>query len=224
MIRQLVSSQVFALAREKLDDASTPMRIFLFSMSLFFSSIAAQAEPPRVVFFGDSLTVGYGLSEDEAYPALVEKKFKALGKSIQCVNAGVSGDTTTSALRRLDWILKQKPAYVVIALGANDMLRGISPQATEKNLKEIIKKVKAIQAEPILFGMKALPNLGPRFKKEYEGIFPRLARSEKLKYLDFFLIGVAGIQKMNLPDGIHPNRDGHILISNTVSEFLKKAI
>lgn len=200
------------------------MKFYCFATFFLILSAHAQSSVSKIVFFGDSLTAGYGMDEFDAYPVLVEKHLKAAGKNVECINAGTTGDTTTSALKRLDWVLKQKPTHIVIALGANDMMRGVPTKSTEKNLREIIQKARASKAEPILFGMKAFPSMGQRFKKEFDAVFKLVARTEKVKFLEFFLIGVAGDPKLNLADGIHPTAEGHVKIAKTVGKFLEKAL
>lgn len=183
---------------------------------------AAPASPaaPVLVFLGDSLTAGYGLTPEESYPALVERRIREAGLPHRVVNAGVSGDTSAGGVRRVDWTLRQKPAWVVVALGANDMLRGIDPTETERNLDRILTRVKASGARPILFGMRASVNLGATYRERFDALFARLARNHGAPFLPFFIRPVAMQPKLNLPDGVHPNAEGQRRLAQEVGDFL----
>src|SRR5262245_33886299 len=147
--------------------------------------------PPTVVFLGDSLTAGLGLEEGEAYPARVGEELAARGLPARVVNAGVSGDTTAGGLARLDWLLTQKPAIVVVALGANDGLRALPLPSIEATLREIVTRAKASGARVLLAGMRMPPNYGPEYTRDFEAIYPRLARELAVPLLPFLLEGVA---------------------------------
>ena len=185
---------------------------------------AAQSLPPdggksRIVILGDSITAGHGLDRSEAYPALLQVKFDEAGLSREVVNAGVSGDTTAGGLRRIDWALGSKGAdMLVIALGGNDGLRGISPAETEKNLIGIIRKARqknpAIQI--IIAGMRMPDNMGPEYTASFQGLFARVAAAEKTGLIPFLLEGVGGDDKLNQEDRIHPNAEGQRKIAGTV--------
>jgi acyl-CoA thioesterase I len=176
----------------------------------------------KVVMLGDSLTEGYGLSKEQAYPHLVEQKFQKNGKKIEVINGGVSGSTSAGGLSRVAWTMKTKPNAVFIALGANDGLRGLDTKALKKNLKDIIKRVKEAGAKPLLAGMKMPPNYGAQYTKNFEQVFAEVALEEQVPFLPFLLENVATKSKLNLPDGIHPNEEGHKILAETVYKFLEK--
>lgn len=176
----------------------------------------------RIVFLGDSLTAGYGLDPEQAFPKLVEAELRQEGVDATVVNAGVSGDTTAGGLRRLNWIMRQPVDTLFIALGANDALRGRSVEAARDNLRKIIQIARAAHPEAriILAGMLAPPNMGPEYRKSFAEIYPELAKSEDIELMPFLLEGVAGNPALNLPDGIHPNAEGHRRIARQVTELL----
>ncbi|EKP15271.1 MULTISPECIES: arylesterase [Leptospira] len=202
--------------------------IFISSCSLF-TSIHAESNVPkiRILFFGDSLTAGLGLgSPEEAFPALVEKELFKSGISTQAINAGMSGDTTSGGLARLDWAMSSGFDLFVLELGANDSMRGISPDQTEKNLKEIIIRVKKKnpKVKILLVGMKTFPNLGKEYRKKFEAVFPKIAKEENLPLVPFFLSGVAGVKKLNQKDGIHPTAEGHRILAKNLFPFIQKIL
>ncbi|MBE8363579.1 arylesterase [Leptospira borgpetersenii] len=202
--------------------------IFISSCSLF-TSIHAESNVPkiRILFFGDSLTAGLGLgSPEEAFPALVEKELFKSGISTQAINAGMSGDTTSGGLARLDWAMSSGFDLFVLELGANDSMRGISPDQTEKNLKEIIVRVKKKnpKVKILLVGMKTFPNLGKEYRKKFEAVFPKIAKEENLPLVPFFLNGVAGVKKLNQKDGIHPTAEGHRILAKNLFPFIQKIL
>lgn len=166
---------------------------------------------PVVLCVGTSLTAGFGLEDpDLAWPALVQRKIDAEGLAYRVVNAGVSGETSAGALRRIDWLLQQKPAVVVLETGANDALRGQDPKATRANVDAILTRVQRQSPPPkvLLLGMKALPNLGPEYARRFEAIFPDLAGAHGAGLVPFVLEGVAGVGALNQPDGVHPTSEG----------------
>ena len=174
-----------------------------------------------IVFLGDSLTEGYGIEKTEAFPYLFEQALKAKGyKDIKVVNAGISGSTSASALSRLKWYLRIKPTIVVLALGANDGLRGLDPQAMKKNLATAIKLAQERNILVVLAGIKVPPNYGIQYTEEFEAVYPQLAEEFKIPFIPFLLDGVAARPEMNLPDGIHPNSKGHQIIARHVLENL----
>ena len=172
--------------------------------------------PPLVVFLGDSLTAGLGLPEGEAYPSLVAAALAAKGKPVRVVNAGISGDTTSGGLRRLDWLLSQRPAVLVVALGANDGLRGVPVETTEASLREIVTRAKGSGARVLLCGMLVPPNYGPDYTGRFEELFPKLAKELGVPLLPFLLDSVAGVDSLNQADGIHPNAEGQRRVAATV--------
>lgn len=182
------------------------------------------AAPPKVIlFYGDSLTAGYGLSQEEAFPAIIQKKLSDQGKSIKVVNAGLSGETSAGGLNRLDWVLKQPVDIFVLELGANDGLRGLPLDQTKKNLQSIIDKViaKYPKARIVIAGMLVPPNMGPEYTSGFSKIFPDLAKANKASLIPFLLQGVAGDEKLNNADGIHPNVEGHKIVATNVLKVIE---
>lgn len=157
---------------------------------------------------GDSLTAGYQLPAEDAFPARLEAALSQRGHDVEVLNAGVSGDTSAGGLARLDWSLADHPQLMVVALGANDALRGLPPQQTEKNLAAILERLQQVDVTPILAGMKAPRNLGEAYYSSFDALYPRLAKEFQVPFYPFLLSGVAGRPEMNLADGIHPNRRG----------------
>jgi acyl-CoA thioesterase-1 len=186
----------------------------------------AEAEPARerpvVLFLGDSLTAGYGLSADEAYPALIQQRIDAAKLDYRVVNAGVSGDTSAGGRRRIAWLLRQPVAVLVLALGANDMLRGQSLVALRDNLRAIVAETRAAYptARTVIAGMRAPSNLGRRYVDGFEATFPALARETGSALIPFLLEGVAADAQLNQSDGIHPTAVGHRAIAETVWQVL----
>jgi acyl-CoA thioesterase I len=181
---------------------------------------------PTVLFFGTSLTAGLGLDPDQAFPALIAKKAQADGISINVVNAGLSGETTAGAARRIDWVLRTPVDLVVIEGGANDALRGLSPDAARRNLEQVIAVVRRKQpaAKIVLIQMEAPPNLGPAYARSFRTIYADIARKEGIPLLPFLLSGVAGIPRLNQPDGLHPNLDGERIVADNVWRALKPIV
>jgi acyl-CoA thioesterase-1 len=175
------------------------------------------AEPHQIVGFGDSLMAGYGLNPGESFPEKLEKALRARGHDVVIGNAGVSGDTTGGGLARLDWSVPDGTDLVILELGANDMLRGVSPKITEKNLDEMIAQLKARNITVLLAGMRAAPNLGPDYADAFDGIYSRLAEKHGVPLYQFFLDGVAADRSFLLEDGMHPNAAG---IDRMVERFL----
>ena len=186
---------------------------------------AAQAAPavdegPLVIFLGDSLTAGYGLDTEQAFPALLEATFEAKGQPLRVVNAGVSGDTTAGGLRRLDWLLRQEPDILMVALGGNDGLRGLDLEASEENLRQIVVQAQEAGAKIILAGMLMPPNYGVDYTEGFAAIYPRLTEEHGLTLVPFLLEGVAARPELNLPDGIHPTAEGQEILAGTVEPYL----
>lgn len=187
--------------------------------------LACGLSAERIVFLGDSLTAGYGLDPEQAYPKLVETALREKGSEVTVVNAGVSGDTTAGGLRRLNWILRQPVDTLFIALGANDALRGQSVEAAKDNLRDMIRTARKAypEARIILAGMLAPPNMGQAYEEAFAQIYPELADSENVELLPFLLEGVAGEPSLNLADGTHPNAEGHRRIARQVIELLDRS-
>jgi acyl-CoA thioesterase-1 len=176
-----------------------------------------------ILFFGDSLTAGYGLSPEEAFPALVEKDLNKNKTICTVVNAGLSGETSAGGLSRIDWVLRQPTTDIfVLELGANDGLRGLPIEQTTKNLQSIIDKVKAKypSVKIVITGMMVPPNMGADYTTQFKKIFPDLAKKNKAILLPFLLEGVAGNEKLNLADGIHPNVEGHKIVAKNLTRVL----
>lgn len=176
-----------------------------------------------ILFFGNSLTAGMGLDPNVAFPALIQLKIDSLSLNYQVINSGLSGETTASGKNRLNWVLNQQVDIFVLELGANDGLRGISLDETEKNLQLIIDRVKAHnpQVVIVLSGMQIPPNLGIEYTKRFQLIFPELAKRNDIPLIPFLLKDVAGNKDLNQPDGIHPTKEGHIIVAENVWEVLK---
>ena len=182
------------------------------------------ASAPLVVYLGDSLAAGLGLAEEEAFPALVEGLLRQDGIVIRTVNAGVSGDTSAGGLSRLNWLLRQSPAVVVVELGANDGLRGLEPEMTENNLRQIVEQCHAAGARVLLVGMKVPPNYGGDYARRFEEVYPRLASELGVALMPFLLEDVAADPALNLGDGIHPNAAGQQRIAANIVPYLKEIL
>ncbi len=182
---------------------------------------------PRIVALGDSLTAGYGLMADEAYPAILQKKIDEAGYRFEVVNAGVSGDTSAGGLRRLDWALDGDVRILILELGANDGLRGLPVEELKQNLAGIIERARARHVAVLLVGMEVPRNAGPAYTRAFHDVFPALAREYRLPFVPFLLEQVAGRPDLNQADGVHPNRAGARLVADTVwpalEPLLKKA-
>ncbi len=187
------------------------------------NSVDSSTKKKTILFFGNSLTAGYGVDPSEAYPALIQDKIDSLHLAYKVINAGVSGETTADGNSRIDWILKQPIDIFALELGGNDGLRGIPLSVTEKNLQSIIDKVKAKypKAKIILEGIQIPPNMGPDYTTKFKEIYPRLASKNKIQLLPFLLKGVGGDPKLNQRDGIHPTAEGHKIVAENVWEVLK---
>lgn len=177
-----------------------------------------------ILFFGDSLTAGYGLSIDESFPALIEKELSKGSVKVKAINAGLSGETSAGGLSRIDWVLKQPLDIFVLELGANDGLRGLPIDQTRKNLQGIIDKVKQKypNAKIVMTGMMVPPNMGPKYSSEFKIIYPELAKQNNATLMPFLLEGVAGDEKLNQADGIHPTAAGHQIIARNLGNLLLK--
>lgn len=190
------------------------------------SSTSAQAasadakgdRPIRILYLGDSITAGFGLGEEQAFPHLVQQKAMAAGFNTVTINAGVSGDTSTGGLNRIGWLLKNRVDILFLELGGNDGLRGVDLTLTAQNLSDIIKKTK--QSWPnvtvVVAGMMVPPNLGHEYTSAFRDMFPAIAGEHGAELIPFVLEGVGGIKELNMPDGIHPTAEGHRIVSETV--------
>lgn len=217
--------------------------VMLFLMSLVFScdqkekpaekgaidkqdSTAASKPVKTIVFFGNSLTAGYGLDPSQAFPALIQEKIDSLNLGYKVVNAGVSGETSSGGNSRVEWILEQRVDVFVLELGANDGLRGIPLQETRTNLQSIIDKVRAKypQAKILIAGMQMPPNMGLQYTTEFKAIFPELAKKNNSTLIPFILDGVGGEANLNQQDGIHPTPEGHHIVAENVWQELQQVL
>ena len=196
--------------------------IFILTPLVSFTS----SEKKIVIFFGDSITAGYGLSKQQAYPSILQSQLDEEGIECEIINAGLSGETSAGGLSRISWILKKPVDVFVLELGANDALRGVPLESTKKNLQEIMNKVREKNPDVtfIIAGMMVPPNLGKEYAQEFMSIFPALAKENDSILVPFLLDGVAGNEDLNLPDGIHPNAQGHQILADNVMPFLKMAL
>lgn len=200
-------------------------RLFLSIVTCFalIFSVSAQDQPRRILFFGDSITAGYGIAEDQAYPALIQQKIDSLNWNYNVINGGLSGETSAGGLRRIDWMLRQPVSVFVLELGGNDGLRGIDLDVTKKNLQKIIDKVEAQypDAAIVLAGMQVPPNLGQQYTHKFKEMYPELAKANDAALIPFLLKGVGGDPALNQPDGIHPTARGHKIVAQNVWKVLK---
>jgi acyl-CoA thioesterase-1 len=191
------------------------------------AEVKKPAEPKTILFFGNSLTAGYGLEQPEdAFPSLIQKKIDSLKLPYRVVNAGLSGETTSGGNSRVDWILRQPVDIFVLELGANDGLRGIQVSETAQNLQSIIDKVKGKypNARIILAGMEVPPNMGNRYVTEFRSVFRKIAEKNNIPFIPFLLEGVGGVPELNLQDGIHPSTEGHRIVAENVWTVLKTVL
>ncbi|WP_080799643.1 arylesterase [Desulfamplus magnetovallimortis] len=197
---------------------------FIFILTLLLPQKCAGAEI-TILFLGDSLTAGLGVEQDEAYPALLEKMLGEKGyEDLTLVNAGISGSTTASAISRLKWYSRVKPDILFLALGANDGLRGLSLEAMEKNLEKAIVAALESGMKVILAGMEIPPNYGPEYTSNFRNVFKLLSEKHNIFFMPFLLKDVAGEQKYNQADGIHPNAEGHKIIASNVFPYINEMV
>jgi acyl-CoA thioesterase-1 len=196
----------------------------VIAIAAFGLMTRAQAEPFRIVGFGDSLMAGYQLGPGESFPEKLQAALKAKGIDVEVAGAGVSGDTTSGGLARLDWSVSDGTDLVLLELGANDMLRGIAPEATEKNLDSMLARLKERKVQVLLIGMMAAPNLGPEYAETFNGIYPRLAEKYGVALYPFFLDGVAGDLKLLQEDGMHPTAAGIDIMVERMLPAVEKVI
>jgi len=184
----------------------------------------ALAEPMRVLMLGDSITAGFGLPASEALPAQLEAKLRADGLDVHIINAGVSGDTTAAGLARLDWVMGDKPAFAIVELGANDMLRGVDPAITKKNLDAILTKLAAAKVPTLLVGMKAGRNLGAEYTQAFDGLYTELAQKYGIDLYPFVFDGVALDPALNQGDGLHPNARGVAVMVDRMAPYVVRLL
>lgn len=203
--------------------------LFILMFALFpAGSLAANPEHDHdrkqvVLFFGNSITAGYGLDPDQAFPHLIGEKADSLGYALEIINAGLSGETSAGGLRRIDWVLQRRFDLFVLELGANDGLRGLDPDHTRENLQQIMDKVRHRYPEVLILltGMEAPPNMGPDYTDRFRQLFRDLAESNDVAFMPFILEDVAGIPELNMADGIHPTAAGHRIIARNVWKALE---
>ena len=195
-------------------------KVFIFVFALLLVQNNSQK---TILFFGDSLTAGYGLTVEQAFPALIEQDLKQKGKNVKVINSGLSGETSAGGLTRIDWVLRQPIDVFVLELGANDGLRGVPLAETKKNLQAIVNKVlaKNPKAKIVIAGMMVPPNMGKAYSDEFQRIFPELARKNTATLIPFILEGVAGIEKLNQADGIHPTEEGHRIVAKNIVKSIQ---
>jgi acyl-CoA thioesterase I len=193
-------------------------------LCLMIGGRPAAAHIPVILDFGDSLTAGYGLAPEQAFPARLETALRGQGIEARVVNAGVSGDTTAGGLARLDWALADRPDLVILELGANDALRGIDPATVRDNLDKMIGKIEANGAKILLVGMLAPPNWGAEYANAFDRIFPELAKAHDVALYPFFLEGVAMKPELNQPDGLHPNEHGVAVLVDRLAPVVARLV
>ena len=198
------------------------MQLILFIVFTMLRLFNSQDGEKTIIFYGDSLTAGYGLDPESAFPAIIEEKLDNEGKNYRVVNAGVSGETSSGGLTRINWVLNQPVDIFILELGANDGLRGIPTDATIENLQGIIDKVyqKNPDCSIIIAGMMVPPNMGPDYSNKFASIFSSLSEKNNTALIPFLLAGVAGDPDLNLADGIHPNVEGHKIVAENIMEVL----
>jgi acyl-CoA thioesterase-1 len=201
-------------------------RLVATCLATLLVTAAATAAPKTVLFYGDSITAGYGLDPDQAYPALIQKKIEGAGLDYRVVNAGLSGETTSGGLRRLDWTLRQQVDVFVLALGGNDGLRGVSTDVTKRNLQTMIDRIRARYPGVIvvLAGMQMPTSMGPEYTTAFRQLFPDLAAANKTPLVPFLLEGVGGIAELNQPDLIHPTAEGQKIVAANVWAVLESVL
>jgi acyl-CoA thioesterase I len=194
------------------------------ALCLLAIATPAGAHVPVILDIGDSLTSGYGLPPEQAFPARLEAWLRQKGIEARVVNVGVSGDTTASGLALLNWELADKPDLVILALGGNDALRGIDPDTVRTNLDKMIQKIETSGAKVLLLGMIAPPNWGAEYKRAFDRIFPELAQAHNVSLYPFFLEGVAMKPELNQPDGIHPNEAGVSVLVDRIGPLVARLV
>jgi len=194
----------------------------IISFSCFNTFSAELSAPKKLVLLGDSLTEGLGVSRDSTFAALVQEKLKKNNKNWIVTNSGVSGSTSASAPSRMKWILKSKPDLILLAIGANDALRGLKIEATKKNILEAIMLAQKSAVKVILAGMLAPPNYGKSYTQEFSKLYKDVAHQTKVKLIPFLLEGVAGHPELNIADGLHPNEKGHQIVAEIVYKAIEE--
>ena len=225
MMRSLTIRGAYSLARV----------LFTGIVMLYLLAGCEQTDPPKtavetksyqgtIVAMGDSLTAGLGVSEQKSYPEQLKQLLASSGLHFDVINSGVSGETSSGAKARVDWVLKLKPDIVILETGANDGLRGIEPKLIEENIRSIIETLLARNVTVVLTGMQMVTNLGPDYLKAFNQIYPKLAADYPVTFMPFFLKDVAARPEFNRPDGIHPNGEGYRIVAENILPYVKEAI
>lgn len=224
MIRTIKTRTPRQFAPSRILSILLPLVLLSASAEHALTAEAAKSPNPRskrILVLGDSLTEGYGIEKDQAFPARLEKELAAKGlNGIEVINAGISGSTSASGVSRLKWHLKAKPDLVIIALGANDGLRGLPTEQLKKNIEELVTISKKNGIKVLLAGMKMPPNYGADYRKRFDQVYTEVAKKEKVPLIPFLLEGVGGRPELNLADGIHPNEKGHAKIVRNVIQYV----
>lgn len=199
------------------------LKVTFFIIITFLSLNLSAQDQETILFFGDSITAGYGLTEEQAFPAVIQQKIDSLGLNYNVINSGLSGETTAGGLRRIDWVLQQHVDIFVLELGGNDGLRGIDPLNSKQNLQGIIDKVRETypDADILLTGMEAPPNMGQTYTSRFREIYTELSNENDVSFMPFILEGVAGDPDLNQSDGIHPTEAGHRVVADDLWEYLR---
>ncbi len=206
---------LFSCSSEKKEESKTQLEEA--------NSSTVLSDQKIILFYGNSLTAGYGIDADDAFPGLTQTRIDSLGLDYKVINGGLSGETTAGGLSRLDWFLEDKPEIFILELGGNDGLRGIAITETKSNLLAMVDKVRAKFPETkiILAGMQIPPNMGQEYSNEFKEIFPAVAKEKNVTLIPFLLENVGGIPELNLPDGIHPTEEGHQIVFETIWPYIQ---
>lgn len=190
------------------------------------SDVSEEKVNNGILFFGDSITAGYGIDSEKAFPALVQEKIDSLGWGFEVVPSGVSGETSAGGRERIDWVMHEGIDVLVLELGGNDGLRGVEPAETKRNLAKIIERARQIQPDlrVLLAGMQVPPNMGSAYTEKFKAVYPSLADEKGVVLIPFVLKGVGGVASLNQPDGIHPTAKGHKVIAETVWDYLQPVL
>lgn len=225
MLDGCFSTQAAARVFRRLSALPSRCFAFVFLLSFVVTSLPAAAVPKTIVFFGDSLTAGYGLDDPgtDSFPARIESKIREAHLPYQVVNAGLSGETSAGGLRRVDWVLRQSIDIFVLELGANDGLRGIEPAVTKSNLQAIVDRVrqKSARTQIVVVGMNMPPSMGDAYVRDFAAVFPAIAEKNKTALVPFLLAGVGGNSELNQGDQIHPTAAGHAVLADNVWAVLR---
>lgn len=224
LVRRVLLAALCAAGAVACSQDNTPPPPSAASSPAPASAAPSTSSRPRIVFLGDSLTAGLGLPQSQAFPSVLDEKLRAFSASVQVVNAGISGDTAAGGRRRLNWALEGDVRVLVLALGANDGLRGNPVPAMKADLQAIIRTAKARGITVLLLGMEAPPNFGPEYTAEFREAFRDLADDEDVAFVPFFLEGVAGVPALNQSDGLHPNAEGTQRVAATVWKALEPIV